>query len=155
MLTLKIKRISHTHHTLEYKREDGTGESTELESKTFLMHDFVHYCVEKEAGLTDGFFGLLEKGCTYESLSYKDKEHPDCKVTEDIERVTGVMTGVVKGDATVSQTKDIFQNMYNAYNTPQPSWINESNLTNAHERYKRLMGEWNSLKFGETLELEF
>lgn len=155
MLTIKIKRVSHTHHKLEYIRENGSGETTELETKTFLMHDFIHFCVEKEAGLKDGFYGLLEKGCTYASLSFNEKGDTNCKVTEEIERVTGAMTGIMKEMTTPSELMKVFHNMYNAYNELIPEWLNENTIQHAHDRYKRIMGEWNSLKFGETLTLIF
>ena len=67
-LTLRFTRISPTHHRFEYRRADGTGEAVEVETRSLLFHDLLHYAVESEAGLKGSFFGILEKIGGYEEL---------------------------------------------------------------------------------------
>lgn len=126
MLAINITRISTTHHRFEYQREDGSGESAELETKTFLQHDFIHFCVESEAQLKEGFFGLLESGSTFASLT------PERSMVEEafakgsvspameVEQVVGIMTGVIKGAATPEQTIDGAKNLFGAYDKQIP-----------------------------------
>jgi hypothetical protein len=56
-LLIQLTRVSPTHHRSAYRREDGSGGAHELESKSFLTHDLLHFCAETEAALTDGFYG--------------------------------------------------------------------------------------------------
>ncbi len=68
-MIVKLTKISPTHHRFEYVRADGTGEKLELETKTFLYHDLLHFAVESEAGLKNSFYGLLEKKEDYTALT--------------------------------------------------------------------------------------
>ncbi|MBX4210679.1 hypothetical protein KW783_01780 [Candidatus Parcubacteria bacterium] len=102
MLTVRFTKISPTHHEFEYIRPDGSGEKVKLESKTFLLHDFIHYAIESEAKLENSFYGLLAKGAKISDLSdgtevSVQKFGDEIEITE---RVTGAINGVIKGEAT-------------------------------------------------------
>lgn len=152
-LILKIKRISPTHHTLEYKREDGTGEKKEFESKSVLIHDFIHYALESEAQLTTGFFGLLTQGYSFEELASKTPSDFPKEEGMEIEMIVGPLTSVVKGDATPAQLIESLDTIFASYGKSRPVWVTEELINRARERYKKILGAWNSLKFGETFEL--
>jgi hypothetical protein len=155
MLILKIARTSPTHHILSYTREDGSGEEVEIETKSFLIHDFTHFCVESESHLTKGFFGLLNEGYSYAELSGRSGEVLDLKIAADVEQAVSVLHGVLRGRATTQDAMDGLHRMYTAYEKPFPTWVNPEFLNRVVERYKKLIGEWNSLAFGESLTLEF
>lgn len=156
MLQLRFTRISPTHHCLSYTRSDGTGETSDLETKAFLMHDFLHFCVESEVPLPDGFFVQLDKGSTYAELA-AGAMSPEAAMTsdQDTERVVGALSGLVQGRGTVAGLLSTAENMYQAYQKPVPEWLNEKFVDRVLERYRKIMGQWNSLAFGETLELVF
>lgn len=155
MLTISITRISPTHHRFSYVRDDGTGESADLETKSFLMHDFIHFCVEDEGKLSDGFYGLLESGRTYTSLTPEAGANVTSSIAMEIEQIVGVMTGVVKGVATPEDAYAGVQNLFDAYGKPIPDWFTLDLIARAKARYQKVTGEFNSLKFGETLTLIF
>ena len=155
MLTLKIKRISPTHHTLEYIREDGTGEVKSFESKSVLLHDFMHLAIEREANLEHGFFGLLDQGYTYDELNNKAPSDFPKDQGMEVEMVVGPFTGIVKGTIAPEQLMAGLRNWFEADGRRLPSWASAEFFERAHERYKSILGEWNSLKFGETLETIF
>ena len=50
-LTLRFTRLSPDLHRFEYRRADQTGEALELETRSFLFHDLLHYALENEAQL--------------------------------------------------------------------------------------------------------
>ena len=54
MLRIVVTKVSNTHHTLSYTREDGFTETKEFESKSVLEHDFIHFALESTLGLRDG-----------------------------------------------------------------------------------------------------
>ncbi len=65
-LALRFTRVSPTHHRFEYRRPDGSGEAVEMETRSFLFHNLLHYAVESEAGLRGSFYGILGKIGGYE-----------------------------------------------------------------------------------------
>lgn len=156
MLTITITKISGTHHLFTYKRYDRDktfeGESRELESKSFLAHDFLHYCVEMEAQTLDGFYGVLLRGKTYDDLLHLDAEAAGkMKV---IEQIVGALTGITKG-VDVSGAPQYLKQAWELEGIESPAYFNERFIKRVAERYKKLIGEWKSTPYGETMTLKF
>jgi hypothetical protein len=154
-LVLKFTRISPTHHTLEYVREDGSRESAEMETKTFLEHDFLHYAIESEARISTGFFGLLGRGYNFSQLNLKSPSDFDVPESHHVERAVGVFTGMIKGNLSEEDAMRGVKNFYDAEGRAIPSWITADLFVRAKEKYRQIYGKWNSLPFGKTLELIF
>jgi len=155
VLTLTLTRVSPTHHRLEYVRADGTGEAADIESKNFLFHDFVHFALETEAHLDGGFFGLLSHGHTYAELSAKTPSEHETTEATLAERAVGIMTGVIKKTATPEEAMAAFKNLQDAYGKEVPAWFTTQLIEKVLERHRKLLGHWNAMRFGETLELKF
>src|SRR5688572_31396455 len=68
-MLIRLTRLTNERHRLELVRDDGTREARELETRSALLHDLVHYAVETEAGLGASFYGRLARGETYEALT--------------------------------------------------------------------------------------
>jgi hypothetical protein len=152
MLRLLLTRLSPTHHRFQYVRADGTGESTELETRSFLTHDLLHLAVETEAGLHESFFGQLAGGKGYGELTGAPKLTGEILATE---RVVGVLTGVVQGAASPAAAFVGLTELFSACGDPLPPWLSESFLEKAAERFRRLQGQWKATPFGQTMELSF
>jgi|GEM_PF-467435 len=155
MLTLQLQRISPTHHRLIYIRPDGSRESADIETKTFLSHDFIHFALESEGHLIGGFFGLLAQGYTYAQLAGKEVSDLPVGQAKTIEQVVGPLSGVIKGEITPAHFLEGAKNLFDAHGEPIPRWLTLELVSKTKDRYKRLMGQWNSLSFGEVLELSF
>lgn len=155
MLTLTLTRVSPTHHRLEYVREDGTGEAAEIESKSFLFHDFVHFALETEAHLKGGFFGLISRGHTYAELSGKTPAEHETDEALLIEQAVGIVTGVIKKTSTPEEAIEAFKDLQDAYGRKFPDWFTVALIEKVLERHRKLLGHWNAMRFGETLELRF
>ena len=54
-MLIRLTRLTNERHRLEVVRDDGTREARELETRSALPHDLVHYAVETEAGLGASF----------------------------------------------------------------------------------------------------
>ncbi|HEX5051990.1 MAG TPA: hypothetical protein VFZ65_09475, partial [Planctomycetota bacterium] len=67
-LLVRLTRTSPTHHRMEIVRDDGTREQHELETRSCLLHDLVHFAVETEAALGNSFYGRLAHGVAYAAL---------------------------------------------------------------------------------------
>jgi hypothetical protein len=153
MITLRFTRLSPTHHRLDIVRPNGGRESVELETKSFLFHDLIHFAVETEARLGDSFFGKLAAGQTYAQVTAKGV--PLSGEVLNTERVIGPLTGVVRGDVEVGAFQAGLENMFGALGEPVPGFVTDNFVTAVCERYRALVGQWKSTPFGQTMELKF
>ena len=152
-LTLRFTRVSPTHHRFEYRREDGTGEAIEMETKSLLAHDLVHYAVESEAGLRGSFYGILARIGGYEELTVNGAAALGGEVAIT-ERVVGAMQGALADDdldpdAFVGQVTEFLD----LYDERAPRWFTPAFVLAVRERLRQLLGRWKATPFGETMEL--
>jgi len=154
-LTLRFTRISPTHHSFEYRREDGSGEAIEMETRSLLLHDLVRYVVESEAGLRGSFFGILEKIGGYEELSVAGGAALGGEVAVT-ERVVGALQGALKcGDLDAEGLAERVGAFLELYEERAPRWLTPSFVRAVSERMRQLEGRWKATPLGATMELEF
>lgn len=155
-LIIRFTKISPTHHRFEYIRLDGTGEKLELDTKTFLFHDLLHFAVESRAKLSNSFYGLLARQNGYADFSKEDRDlsrfGPEAIGTE---HVVGPMTGVIKGEVTPRELIVGASNIFEAYQQSIPAWLTEEFVLGIKEDMRKLQGYWNGTPFGTTMELRF
>jgi hypothetical protein len=155
-LDIRLTKISPTHHKFEAIREDGMREIAELETKSFLFHDLLHFAVESEAKLQHSFYGLLASGHRYAELSGKEVMSTDFgQEILHTERIVGALTGVMKDRV---QAKDCLQGvfrLYAGYGDPMPEWFTEHFINKVKQRMTRLIGHWDGTEFGRVMELRF
>jgi hypothetical protein len=154
-LTLRFTRVSPTHHRFDYRREDGTGEALEIETRSFLFHDLLHYAVESEAQLKGSFYGVLGRIGGYEELTVAGGAALGGEIAIT-ERVVGALTGALRDDALgdaafVAQVNEYLE----IYEERAPRWSTRAFIAAVRERMRQLMGRWNATSFGETMELRF
>src|SRR4051812_28698988 len=92
-------KISDARHALEIVHEDGRRERVECATRSYLIHDFLHYAVESEAKLQGGFWGNLAAGKTLADMNDRTgvalkSAAPEMAV---IEQLVGALSGAVKG----------------------------------------------------------
>src|SRR5215471_7120274 len=95
-MLVRLTRLTNERHRLELVRDDGTREARELETRSALLHDLVHYAVETEAGLRGSFYGQLAGGKTYDALTEQPSNDPEAMQTE---AVVGRIQGIAKNDS--------------------------------------------------------
>jgi len=154
-LTLRFTRLSPTRHRFEYRRADGTGEVLEMETDGLLQHDLLHYAVESEAQLRGSFYGILATIGGYGELSVNGGAALGGEVAIT-ERVAGALAGALQDEgldadafmASVTEYLDLFDER-------APRWLTPSLIAAVRVRIRHLLGRWDAMPFGETLELEF
>ena len=155
-LTIYIKKISNEHHEFRYVRSGGGGEAITLDTKSFLLHDFIHFAVERRAKLEYSFYGLLAHSGSYEELSdidlSEEKFGGELGMTK---RIVGGLTPVVKGNITSEQFLAGARNLIEAYQKKLPHWLDQGFIADVEEDLRRIIGEWNVVVYGDTLILEF
>jgi hypothetical protein len=154
-LTLRFTRVSADEHRFEYLRFDGTGEAFDLETRSLLFHDLLHFAVETEAGLNGSFYGLLAKVGGYAELSVGGGAALGGEIAIT-ERVVGALTGALKGEdldaaAFVEQAREYLD----LHDERAPRWFTPALVLAVRERMRQLEGRWRATPFGETMELRF
>ena len=67
----------------------------------------------------------------------------------------GVLSSVVKGTVSPAQALAGLENIFQAYNQTIPPWLTLDLICRTTDRFRKILGQWNSLRYGEVLELSF
>jgi hypothetical protein len=165
-MQIRLRKISDLRHRLEIVRNDGSREAVELTSRSFLIHDFLHYAVETRAGLEASFWGMLASGKSFKDVheSFAMVRPADraallqgeAAVTE---AVVGALTGVVQqrdqegadAEAAIGGLTRLFE----AQERALPAWLTVAFVDGVREHMRRLRGEWRAVPFGGEMVIEF
>ena len=116
-----LTKVSDQRHRVEVIRADGTREKLELETRSFLVHDFVHYAVESLAGMTTGFFGMLAAGAPLQQLNDRSATwDPDSQIGL-AESIVGPMQDVIKGLADAKSLISGLDELFSATGMHRPA----------------------------------
>ena len=155
LLKLRVPKVSDDRHRFEYRRADGTGEAVEMETRSLLLHDLVHYAVESEAHLKGSFYGILARIGGYQELSVNGGAALGGEIAIT-ERIVGALQGALGRDdfdeaAFQAKVVDYLSLFYE----PPPRWFTPAFVAAVRERMRQLNGRWKATPFGETMELGF
>lgn len=138
--------------------DNGTTNKVKMPKIGSLPHDLVHYVVEKELNLDNGFYAHVEKGLI-EGYYLKSErcENPE-KSAIDAQQAESLVECFQAESVSGYQTPEDFQYFLDvtcdARKIPHFQ-INAEQIKRIREGILRLNERWNSVKIGETLELEF
>jgi hypothetical protein len=141
---LRFTRLDPERHRFEAIRDDGAREVRELETRSLLFHDFVHVALESEGKLTDGFYGTLARGGSY-----------DTPAAAAVESLVGPLQGALKGEIDPAAFLARFRAAQDATGSRAPDWLSEDLIARTIARVRQLQGQWRATPFGETMELSF
>lgn len=155
-MQIRLTRLTNERHRLELVRDDGTREAHELETRSALLHDLVHYAVETEAGLKASFYGLLASGKTYEALTAEPSGDPETMQTE---AVVGRIQGIAKNDSWADVDPEALAQSiaagFRSVGREPPAWLSGDLIVRVRQRLRRVQGQWRATPFHQTLALEF
>lgn len=137
MLTVRFQRTSPTHHRIAYHRTDGSWEEAIVETKSLLIHDFLHFALESEAGLIGGFYGLLAQGYSYGQLAGKEPDDFPMGEAQNVERVVGPLSSAIKENIDPHEFLGAMDNLFSAYGESLPAWLTEEVLLRTEARFKK------------------
>jgi hypothetical protein len=154
VISLRFTKVSDDVHRLEVARADGRREAVTCETRSLLTHDLLHYAVETEAGLEDGFWGLLAKGKTLAEMNDRtgrsmSSEGPALLA---IEQLVGALTSVTKGRASGDVVSGITRYL-ESQGSAVPGWLTVALVDAVGERMRGLLGRWKATPYGGTMEL--
>jgi hypothetical protein len=151
-LHIRLTRISNTRHRFEAIRPDGGVEVRELETRSFFLHDLVHFAVESEARLRNSFYGQLGRGAAYDDMASSGPETPEGVKTE---MVVGALQGAMKAPVDPESFVHQLHAMWANIGREPPDWLTPDTIAGVLRRLRVLQGLWRATPFGKTLELEF
>lgn len=123
----------------------SVGDDTvELETRSLLVHDLVHYAVESEAGLDAGFFGLLSAGTPIAELSAADMDDGRFPELSRVERIVGPIQGLWRSGQ--RPPGHFFEFVEDELVTP-------TFVEAVFERLRALTGQWRATPFGGSMIL--
>lgn len=151
-MQITLQKTSNTHHLLTCERADGTAVSSELETKSFLVHDFTHLAYEEVMNVQEGFWGSVASGEDFETL--RTHEFDPGSVLWQAEMVVGPLQSVMQGKHTVEGLLTALTSLFEAHEEAMPG-LTVERVATMQERFRALMGEWNSLALGEEMMIKW
>jgi hypothetical protein len=155
-MQIRLTRLTNERHRLEVIRDDGTREARDLETRSALPHDLVHYAVESEAGLGASFYGRLARGETYEALMTEPSGDAEAMQTE---AVVARIQGIAKDDAWYrADPEEVARSItagFRSLGHEPPTWLTGDLIARVRERLRRVQGQWRATAFHQNLVLEF
>ena len=154
-MRILFRKISDEQHELTIVRAAGRRESLLCETRSVLMHDFIHYAVESAAHIETGFWGLLAHGRTLAEMNDRAGLPSADEAAEmaTVERFVGALSGAVK-EVPAAQLIAGIRRYARAMDSDVPPWLTEAVVVDAQERLRRLVGAWRATSAGAALELD-
>lgn len=140
MVKVTFTKLSDRRHSVRVVRADGTSESVELDSRSFLRHDLAHFAVEVELGLAAGVWGSVASGG---SLSGQRLDGDDVALAETI---SGPMQTMMRTSAGPDQICDVLGRV-------APAVASTDLAVRLHTRMRSLWGRWAATPYGGEMEL--
>ena len=140
-MIVRLTKLSDERHRFEAWRDDGSHEAADLETRSLLLHDLVHYAVESRAGLARGFFGCLAAGVSLARLG--DREAPLMDEEPDLayaERLVGPMQSLFRGRMTRARYLEL-------------THLDAAFVTDVLEHLRRLDGRWRATRYRDAMDL--
>ncbi|HSY41189.1 MAG TPA: hypothetical protein VLA79_16735 [Polyangia bacterium] len=155
-MRILFRKISGERHELTIVRPDGRRESLVCETRSVLMHDFIHYAVESAAGIESGFWGLLARGRTLAEMNERAGLPSAWEAAEmaTVERFVGALSGAAKEVPAALLIAGI-RRYAGAMDSAVPPWLTEAVVVDAQERLRRLVGAWRATPAGAAVELDW
>jgi hypothetical protein len=146
-MRISLRRLSDERHRLDIVREDGSRDGAELETRSLLLHDLVHYAVEAEAPLAEGFWGLLAGGTSLADLADRARPGPLSADQVLAERLVGPLQSLMQGRLSEPRWRQATATM------TLPFAVDGSFPARVRARLRALTGAWQATPWGGRLVL--
>ncbi|MGE3172111.1 MAG: hypothetical protein AB7O97_05745 [Planctomycetota bacterium] len=152
-MRIRLHKYGHDRHRLEVLRDDGTRSEVDLETKSLLAHDLMHWVCERRAGLADGVFGRIERGAEPTALQAQAPAGDDYGELHAVESVVGLLQGAAKRDLPAQALVDHARSYLPQVGGGCPDWFDAALVTAVLGEHRALMAQWRGLRLGGVLEL--
>ena len=142
-------------------RPDGTHTWTKIQP-AIEFHDLAHYAVESVLGFDQAFYGLVSTGFSIEDFELPREQRPQALIPENLphqalqtEHIVNLLQVNQSGQLSDREFLSTLENILEEHHIPFPEAMNEAKLIQIRTQLDRLLQQWEELKEGEILELEF
>ena len=141
-MKVRFTRISDERHAVAVTRDDGSCDRIELESRSFLRHDFAHLAIELELGIHAGFWGSVAAGGAIDGGGLDGE---DMAMAESL---AGPVQTLMRLEASPSDIARVLERV-------APDLASGENAKSVHERLRRLTGHWKATSYGSDMVIEW
>lgn len=139
-MLITFTKISDEKHAVKITRSDGSTESAELESRSYLRHDLAHFAIELELPIRKGYWGCVAYGA---SLTGEGVEGEDAQLAE-------TLAGPIQTLFRIEAGPEAYMELLGGH----PSIDAGNDLAvRVHERVRQLRGHWKAMRFGGDMAL--
>ena len=166
-MRILFDKHSRDRHELTVEWGPDRRESMSCETRSYLLHDLLHYAVESQAGIEHGFWGSLASGCSLAELAERAKAVAEVAKLDPavvppsadadlamIEKVVGAMHGATKG----IPAGELFAGMQRyatASDRAWPAWLTLPFVEAVIEHMRKLRGRWAATPLGASMVLDW
>lgn len=152
-MIIRLTKGEGSRDTLTCVRADGSV----TQSRFMGQHDLVHYVVETVLGLKNSFYGLVAGGYDISDFNVAGASKALGLPAEagQTEFIVGLLQTELSDGAEYEDFIEQLATACSARGVPAPDHFSELALAIIRDELRRLMGEWEKLAPGETLELSF
>ncbi|MFA6150214.1 MAG: hypothetical protein WC716_02760 [Chitinophagaceae bacterium] len=145
-MKISFKKITLSKHQISVSENGDLLLQASLDSFTYFLHDIVHFCVESELNVKDGFWGLVGQGYNLDQISGKENELTlSLRFTEQI---VGPVQSIFNGHMPAGLFQETMEQI--GFSCDHFHFLDEVLF-----RIEHIINEWKFLPIGECLELEF
>lgn len=141
-MQIVFTKLSDRRHSVSVTRRDGSTEKVELESRSFLRHDLVHFAVEEALSIGGGFWGSVADGAP---LGGEGIGGDDATLAESL---TGPVQTLMRDEAGVEAYLSVLQRVV-------PGSASPSLAARLHELVRQLRGRWKATPYGGEMRLDW
>jgi hypothetical protein len=135
-----FSKISDARHAVTVTRADGTTETREAESRSFLRHDLAHFAIELELPIRKGYWGCVASGA---ALGGDGVAGSDAQLAESL---AGPIQTLFRMDAGLETYEALLEEHASRNGDPHLA-------IRVYERIRQLRGYWKSTPYGGQMEL--
>jgi len=139
-------KLSSERHRFGVVRADGSREALELESRSYLLHDWAHLAVEAELPIEDGFYCQLARGTALAVLNDHSRPFPSSGGLAVAEALVGPMQSLHAGRLAVPAYLALV-------NERHPGLVDGELVERVRERLRRLEGHWKATPYAGDMTL--
>ena len=143
-MIINFIKVNHKTYRLECIINDEILYQKDLESRSMLRHDLMHYLIEHHANLKESFFGTIKY-----RIPTNEEE------ILQTEKIVAILQNTNKIPNFLAES--IFENIRNSYNLQHivlPQYINKSFITKVCKEYFFNIKKWEEMTTGLNSKIE-
>jgi hypothetical protein len=146
-MRIAFHRSGESHDRIYVNRDDGSELGWRWPAGG-PPHDLMHYAVETELGLADGFWGLVATGANFNFATAHAQVDPATRTLSD-EQVAGLIRAeaIVSAATTAATVPD--------FAPEAPDGWDATELVRARAAALRWLNRWRALPAGDTLVVDY